>query len=525
MGCCESKAPPAVKQKSSRPVPPAKEAPPPPRPLKAPAKPPPTPPVEEPEEASECIEQSVRIHVEPEPAESPLAQHFPIELCVKIPAEDREAKVVVEEADCSAPFPAFKAKVAAAVQLPEDAFTLGTKVHGKGADYRAFTSLFECDCKNDDPDLPPPIVMFMKGEDMVLFAHMDPSHRLKFKLEARGYTTSEDYVKALLTAAGNGDVELAEQLLTVEVDPNCREAEGTDTPLHKAAFNNQAAMADLLIDHGADVNVRTRTQDTPLHLGCFFGGPEVVEILLNRGADVQALNTYDESPLHRAARMGRVKTLKLVLGALRNISALKQAINARTKSGYTPLHELALGECQYTRPEDDGEVENVAKLLVGYGADPSAKDAKGETPLHMAAEHHRHDLITDLVGLGADVNAPNDTGDAPLHHASKTSDTIARTDTLSLLVDLGAELDLPNTAGCTALHKAAEAGHTRACQVLVDRGAAHSPENEEGHTPLYRAMWGGHKRTESALLELGAQSGKEFFNHSSKSKLHATDSG
>jgi len=48
-------------------------------------------------------------------------------------------------------------------------------------------------------------------------------------------------------------------------------------------------------------------------------------------------------------------------------------VNAKTKTGWTPLHNAAT--------QDDKEI---AELLIAKGADVNAKDDDGETPLDQA---------------------------------------------------------------------------------------------------------------------------------------------
>jgi len=82
-------------------------------------------------------------------------------------------------------------------------------------------------------------------------------------------------------------------------------------------------------------------------------------------------------------------------------------VNSRSfDDGSTPLHLAS----------QKGHVE-VARLLVGYGADAAAQDGEGWTPLHRASERGHLDVARFLVEHGADVAAQDGGGSTPLYWA------------------------------------------------------------------------------------------------------------
>jgi len=66
-----------------------------------------------------------------------------------------------------------------------------------------------------------------------------------------------------------------------------RDNEGA-TPLHRAAINNNLAIAELLIERGADVDARDATGFTPLMHACRFARRETALMLIAAGADAAA---------------------------------------------------------------------------------------------------------------------------------------------------------------------------------------------------------------------------------------------
>lgn len=89
------------------------------------------------------------------------------------------------------------------------------------------------------------------------------------------------------------------------------------TALHLAAFFGHRDLAALLLERGADVNARSRSEtfaqaNTPLHAAAANRHLEVAQLLVARGADVNARDGSGFTPLALAAN-GRSDLLMLLL--------------------------------------------------------------------------------------------------------------------------------------------------------------------------------------------------------------------
>ena len=69
-------------------------------------------------------------------------------------------------------------------------------------------------------------------------------------------------------------------------------------------------MAELLIDSGADVNIKDKDNRTALSYASENGCLEVVKLLVDSGADVNALNNYGRNPLSYASTNGHLEVVK-----------------------------------------------------------------------------------------------------------------------------------------------------------------------------------------------------------------------
>jgi ankyrin repeat protein len=104
-------------------------------------------------------------------------------------------------------------------------------------------------------------------------------------------------------------------LLLQGVDVNSRDVFGDNAGLHWAARLGLAEMARLLIDNGADVNIRNDEGYTPLHWAAGEGQKELVVILIAHGADVNAHNKRGWTPLRWAEAQSQKEMARILMAA------------------------------------------------------------------------------------------------------------------------------------------------------------------------------------------------------------------
>jgi ankyrin repeat protein len=139
-----------------------------------------------------------------------------------------------------------------------------------------------------------------RGDSLLLMAAYSGERALAAKLRDLGATVSLFEAAAL----GLGD----EARDRIDADPGQVVAYSHDgwTALHLAAFFGHRDLARLLLDRGADVNARSRSdrfarQNTPLHAAAANSQAEVAALLVERGADVNARDGSGFTPLALAA--------------------------------------------------------------------------------------------------------------------------------------------------------------------------------------------------------------------------------
>jgi len=108
-----------------------------------------------------------------------------------------------------------------------------------------------------------------------------------------------------------------------EADPasvNTRDEKGF-TPLILAAYNDQPAVVEFLLQKGADVNAQDRAGNTALMGVCFKGYKEIAKKLIDGGADVNLRNANGAPALTFAATFGQLQIAEWLLrnGAQSNL--------------------------------------------------------------------------------------------------------------------------------------------------------------------------------------------------------------
>ncbi|WP_227990636.1 ankyrin repeat domain-containing protein [Flavisolibacter ginsenosidimutans] len=108
-----------------------------------------------------------------------------------------------------------------------------------------------------------------------------------------------------------------------EADPaslNTRDGKGF-TPLILAAYNDQPAVVEFLLQNGADVNAQDMAGNTALMGVCFKGYKEIAKKLIDAGADVNLRNANGAPALTFAATFGQLQIAEWLLrnGAQSNL--------------------------------------------------------------------------------------------------------------------------------------------------------------------------------------------------------------
>jgi ankyrin repeat protein len=112
------------------------------------------------------------------------------------------------------------------------------------------------------------------------------------------------------------NLNLISDLITLGANLDWKnENDSNRTPLYVAAYWGKVEIARMLIDAGADVDVKDNNDDTSLHVAIKYGRVEVVRILIDAGANLNVQNNQGETPVHYAAMNGNPGIARMLIDA------------------------------------------------------------------------------------------------------------------------------------------------------------------------------------------------------------------
>jgi Ankyrin repeats (many copies) len=115
-----------------------------------------------------------------------------------------------------------------------------------------------------------------------------------------------------------GHLKLAQILLEHNAEVDARDDDGR-TPLHQVASRGQLKLAQMLLEHNAKVNCPRRTWFDPLHLAAYEGRIETA--CSNAEVNVQD----HDGPLHGASKTEKSRSLAIIIGVWPECARVRQS--------------------------------------------------------------------------------------------------------------------------------------------------------------------------------------------------------
>jgi uncharacterized protein len=345
---------------------------------------------------------------------------------------------------------------------------------------------------------------------------------------------------ALMWAAAENHAEMVEFLVSQKAELDVR-AKSTDwdtqisseprvqyrptgglTPLLYAARAGCLGCVASIVGAGANVDKPNPDGMTPMMIALDNGYPAVAQYLLDHGANPHTWDWWGRTPLYVAVTMRGGPDSRQGPRPPESLAFIKAVLDA----GANPNPQLAFKE-----PSRGGRDNRFRDDLLTTGA----------TPLLRAAQTFDNDVVRALLAHGALVDLPNASGVTPFMAAAgvgaRTGSSVLgpgapenvtalSLETMEILRKAGADVNaritdvtsltgriartntMTNKQGQTALFHVAELGRTAAVKYLLEHGARVDVKDDAGKTALDVARGEGPVppgRQEIVTLLTGAQ--------------------
>lgn len=214
------------------------------------------------------------------------------------------------------------------------------------------------------------------------------------------------------------------------------------TPLYLAAHKGCGEICTILLDHGADVCIRTLAPAyknfLPLHVAIVDGHAFCAERIL-RHKSIQSISNEDlQKALVLAVECGLTGIVDLLLkfniypaNEFKAVMSECELIDKAIEGNQASIAFMLMNRCNVAVIEKiKSENKNrafaeavmtnqldIAKLLLEHGADVNTENAKGFQLLHDAIQNNKPKVVQFLFEHGADINKIDREGNTPLHIA------------------------------------------------------------------------------------------------------------
>ncbi len=199
-----------------------------------------------------------------------------------------------------------------------------------------------------------------------------------------------------LEAVKRGDASAVADLLRRQPELVRFAGEHDKTGLHWSAETDQADVARILLDAGADIEAKASWGASPLEWAATMGSVRVADLLLSRGASGFTFVV--------ASALGKLEEVKDMVEAGADLSAAPRGGAVESPDDHWPADSACmqgdlLSHAMYAAARNG--YTQVVEYLLDRGAAIDAKGVFGATGLHWAALNGHRNTVEFLVARGA----------------------------------------------------------------------------------------------------------------------------
>ncbi|KAJ7117118.1 ankyrin repeat-containing domain protein [Mycena epipterygia] len=259
------------------------------------------------------------------------------------------------------------------------------------------------------------------------------------------------------------------------------------TALQAASRQGHEPVVHLLLVHGADVNTLGGDNGTALQAASYSGHGAVVQLLLNHGADVNITGETFGTALQAASFNGHEVVVWLLILHGANVN-MPVTLNKKY------ITVTALQAASY------GGHEVIVQFLLDHGANVNTLGGSCRTALQAASSEGHEEVVWLLLDHGADVNITGGNFGIALQAASFNGNEVI----VRLLLNHGADVNILGGEYGTALQAASYDGNDAVVQLLLNHGANVNIIGGRYGTALQATSYCGNEAVVQSFLDHGA---------------------
>lgn len=320
--------------------------------------------------------------------------------------------------------------------------------------------------------------------------------------------TQSNYISAI----SDGDLKTLREL---EQSPEYQKNKWP-SPIHTAIAEKRYQLIPFFISQQYSIDREDpRTGESPLYFATTLGDLKAVKLLIENGALVNSTN-YHGVPILAAAPNNSAYVVNYLInnGAdLRAKSPSGKDLISLTKS--KPILQQLIAK--KITALDKAETELFKNIQIGnilgvrnyisQKLSVNIENSDGWSPLMVAANNGRIDIIKKLLSAGAQINKQESTGWSALHFTVNSSNDPKHDYAAAarLLVESGANANLQTDAGYTPLYLSILNARPKTFTALIEaRVDVNKPDND-GWTPLMLATNNNKVEMVKELIQAGAE--------------------
>lgn len=247
-----------------------------------------------------------------------------------------------------------------------------------------------------------------KGNTALYFAAEKAIYTLfKLLLDRGGDINLRNDHNYLLHAAVKGkSLYIVDVLLKAKVAIDVEDNEG-NTPLYQTIVEKgDLDITTLLLNHGANINHQNKKGDTYLHKAAINNLAGSAEVLLKAGINTQLRNGERKTALQIAQENEKGEVTNFII----RYNKINNSNNDSLEDDFSASEQLVVAA-------EKNETAQVIRALAAYAHPDHATKKNKWTALHWACWHGNLDMLKEIIKYNPNVNAIDNNGFTPFHLA------------------------------------------------------------------------------------------------------------